>query len=242
MKKIFIILFIAVISLNLAAQKIHTVAWYNWSNTTSYQLSATPIITGYGKYSDSLSKANNGIIFYVCNEEYYPISTWAEYYLWFVNKYWYNFTDPQLYEYYYLTKDDYEMARYIAGRSFQGHYYPSRINITFIDKEVDINRLSANSKYIALNDKKVKKLEKQIEFSEEQYKNEHRIKKNEQIGNSNQAKLHQTKTNSELNKNEYKHKTSNNSTTYGSSNGNSMNSQETKTSNPKKKSGSKTIK
>ncbi|RLD80614.1 MAG: hypothetical protein DRJ10_07195 [Bacteroidetes bacterium] len=242
MKKALITLILLVGFLNLTAQNA-SVAWYNWSNPETFLLSPPPLITGWGVHSDSLSHTFNGKMFYEFNGEYYPISNWAEYYLWFVNKYWYNFTDPQLYEYYYLQNDDYEMARYIAGDNYQGYYYPSRINITFVGKDVDVNRLNANSKYIASNDKKVKKLEKQVTFSEEQYKKEHDIKKNEQIGNKNQAKLHKIETKNELNNKEYKHKTNNNSSTNGNSSGNTMKSEGIPSSNTQKKSsGSKTIK
>jgi hypothetical protein len=175
MKKVLITLIVVVVSLNLTAQKMHTVAWYNWSNPVSYQLSPSPYITGYGYHSDSLSKAFNGTTFYVYNEEYYPIKSWADYYLWYVNKYWYKFHDSELYEYYYHIKDDFGMASYIAGRSYQGRYYPSRICISFINKEVEINRLYANSRYIASNDKQVKKFKKLEKLAYEPTKNQHKI-------------------------------------------------------------------
>ena len=116
--KNFLILLLIIFSTNTIfsqIQKIPQIPYYNWSNPITFNAGKSPIDTGYGFYSDSLSKAHGDSTFYVYNDEYYPIETWADYYRWYINKYWYNFTDPTLYEYYYIIKDDYGMASYIAN-------------------------------------------------------------------------------------------------------------------------------
>ncbi len=183
MKKTLITLFVVLISFNLAAQKMYTVPWYNWSSPISYQLSPSPFITGYGYHSDSLSNAFEGTTFYVYNNEYYPIRTWADYYYWYVNKYWYNFSEPGLYEYYYRIKDDFQMAQYIAGSRYRMRYYPSRICISFHHKVVEVNRLCKNSRYIASNDKQVQKLMRLDDLAKKQSKNRHKQNNNRSLVN-----------------------------------------------------------
>lgn len=237
MKKILITIIVAGISLSLAAQKMHTVAWYNWSNPITYQLSPSPYITGYGYYSDSLSNANDGVTFYEYNGEYYPVKSWADYYLWYVNEYWFHFIDPELYEYYYMTKNDFEMARYIAGRSYLGRYYPSRICISFVNKEVEINRLHDGSRYIASNDKQVKKLKRLENLAKEPYKNHHYLaaknnivkKPNNTSKNDNNEvttsgkNYRQKIIKKEVKLNKYKHVNFRSNTNYRKSSGNTTN-------------------
>lgn len=195
MKKVLITLVVVMVSLNLTAQKTQFVQWYNWSNPVSFQLSLSPLITGYGPHSDSLSTAFDGTTFYEYDGEYYQVKSWADYYHWYVNKFWFNFNEPELYEHYYQIQDDFQMAKYIAGKNYLGRYYPSRIYISFLNRDVETNRLSEKSRYIASNDKKVKKLEKQIEFSEEQYqKNHYKADKN------NMVEKHNNKSKKDYNK------------------------------------------
>lgn len=163
MKNILLVIFIVGMSLNLSAQEVHPVDWYNWSNPITYKLSPRPFITGYGFYSDSLSQISKGATFYEANGEYYQIDSWADYYFWYVNKYWYQFTNPELYEYYYSIKDDFQMASYIAGRSYKGPYYPSEIYLVFHGKQVAYNRLNKNSKYIASNERQIRRFNKTME-------------------------------------------------------------------------------
>ena len=167
MKNLLILIIIVGISLNLSAQKMRSVEWYNWSNPISYQLSPSPYSVGYGFYSDSLSKINNGATFYEANGEYYQIESWADYYFWYVNEYWYQFQNPELYEYFYGIKDDFQMAKYIAGRSYQGRYYPSDIYLVFNGKEVDYNRLNKNSRYVASNERQIRRLNRKMEYLKE---------------------------------------------------------------------------
>ena len=176
MKKILIILVSVILSINITAQRFRTVEWYNWSDPIAFQLSASPLIQGYGYYSNSFSDANNGVQYYEYAGEYYPIRSWADYYHWYVNKYWFYFIDADLYEYYYWTNNDFEMARYIASKKYRGHYYPSRIYISFGIKHVHINRLYVNSPYVASNPKHVKHLNRSIGYKKEINRNYHKPK------------------------------------------------------------------
>ncbi len=138
----FVIVFMLIIS-SINSQPIRNlVTYYNWSNPTSYKVSPSPIINGFGSLSDSLSKAHSDSTFYEYNGEYYPITCWADYYLWYVNKYWYHFDQPDLYEYFYTIKDDYAMARYICDNNFTGPEYPSRIAVSFPGQDICTNNLS----------------------------------------------------------------------------------------------------
>jgi len=130
------------------------IPYYNWNNPTTFKTSKRPSVTGYGFYSDSLSKAHNDSTFYVCNNEYYPIETWADYYRWYINKNKHNFIDYTLYEYYYIIKDDYGMANYIANNiSTNDKLHPS-VNIIFASP------LKANSTYASSKNNKNKKDDK----------------------------------------------------------------------------------
>jgi len=199
MKNILVAIIIAGISLNLNAQKLHSVEWYNWSNPITYKLSPSPYIAGYGFYSDSLSKLNNGETFYEANGEYYQIESWADYYFWYVNKYWYQFENPELYEYYYNIKDDFQMASYIASRSYKGRYYPSEIYLVFNDKHVDYNRLNKKSRYIASNERQIRRLNQTKEPTREpkgKYLDDKKSKSENIVYINNEDKPSRTKANS----------------------------------------------
>ncbi len=142
MKKIIIIIIISMNLSGLFSQSLVTIPYYNWSNKISFMTSPGPVISGYGYLSDSLSRAHNDSTFYEYNGLYYPITCWADYYLWYVDKYWLNFHEPSLYRYYYDAHDDYGMASYICGNYFIGNFYPSRIAIIFPDRIVKVNNLS----------------------------------------------------------------------------------------------------
>lgn len=164
MKKLVgLIVFMLIIS-SVYSQSFHSVPYYDWSSNIAFMVSPSPIIVGYGPLSDSLSKTHHDSIFYEYNGEYYPITSWADYYLWYVNKYWYYFDQPDLYEYYYMAGDDYGMAQYICGRNYHGYFYPARIAISFPGREVYVNYYSAyrvkrrlknnswvNRNYVAVN-------------------------------------------------------------------------------------------
>lgn len=158
----------------LYSQKAPTIVYYNWSNPTTFELSPSPIIKGYGYYSDSLSTVYNGKRFYEYNREYYCIQSWADYYYWFTKEYWYRFKNPDLYEYYYMTKDDYGMASYIASSNYLGRYYPSLITLNFGDMNVKENRLMTDQ-YLARNDRRIKNLNRQIHGKKTIYDNSYPI-------------------------------------------------------------------
>lgn len=142
MKKLVLIFICFIVFTKANSQPLHVVPWYDWSSKTAFMLSPSPLITGYGHYSDSLSRVYDGVTFYVYNEEYYPIVSWADYYYWYVKAYWWKFIDPDLYEYYYHTNNDYGMASYICGANFYGRYYPTRFAVTFPGRYIQVNYLS----------------------------------------------------------------------------------------------------
>ena len=244
MKKILIILVSVIISINITAQRFRTVAWYNWSDPIAFQLSASPLIQGYGYYSNSFSEVNNGVQYYEYAGEYYPIRSWADYYLWYVNKYWFYFIDADLYEYYYWTNNDFGMARYIASKKYRGHYYPSRIYISFGIKHVHINRLYVNSPYIASNPKHVKHLNRSIGYKKETTRNYQKptykpviVKKGTHRNNGNIRKpVRISKNDNNLvvkNRtlsNKYRQKYSKDRTRYNNSNGRKMENSKNETS------------
>ncbi len=142
MKKLSALIILIVFAINANSQIIHNIPYYNWSNKVAFMTSPSPLVTGYGLYSDSLSNVNDGINFYEYNGEYYPIETWADYYYWYVKKYWYQFDDPGLYEFYYLAEDDFGMAQYICSNSYRGRMYPTRFVVSFPGRSVYVNNLS----------------------------------------------------------------------------------------------------
>jgi len=129
----------------------YVIRYDNWSNPYYFN---SPIVTGYGEYSDSLSKVYDGKSFYIYDNEYYLIESWADYYLWFTKRFWYNFTNPELYEVYYITDNDYGMASYIASH-YNGAYYPSLIKIDFLERsnEMKGSRL-INEEFLATDENK----------------------------------------------------------------------------------------
>lgn len=144
MRKITFLTVLILASYSLFSQSTLTIEYFNWSNPVTFDLSPSPIISGYGTYSDSLSEAFDGKTFYEYNDEYYCIESWADYYYWFTKKHSHQFTDPQQYEFYYLLKDDLGMTSYIASHKYLGNYYPSLINLNFGNVSVKCNRLKNN--------------------------------------------------------------------------------------------------
>ncbi len=152
---------------SLFSQSISSIDYLKWSDPSMFTLSPSPIIKGYGYFSDSLSKANNDKIFYVHNNEYYCIESWADYYYWFTLEYKHLFEDPQLYAYYYWSNDNFGMASYIASNKYLGKYYPSSIQINFGNQPVENNRLGS-SKFIAEKDNmKIEEVKKQFQTQNE---------------------------------------------------------------------------
>ncbi|MCD6555572.1 MAG: hypothetical protein J7K64_00130, partial [Bacteroidales bacterium] len=116
MKKLLITTAILAFSIGAFAQEV---PYYKWSDHMTFMLSNQPIITGYGMYSDSLSKVFSGKTFYEYNNEYYPIESWADYYRWYILEYFWFFDEPALYEYFYIKKNDLEMAKYVSGNKYK---------------------------------------------------------------------------------------------------------------------------
>ena len=182
MKRVLFILFVIPVALTGWAQFVYKVPYYDWSSTTAFMLSPQPLITGYGPYSDSLSDADNGRIYYVYEDEYYPIQNWADYYYWYTKKYWYLFESPLLYEYYYLTGNDLEMAKYIACY-YYGRYYPSMI-VVDLGLHTKATNQMRTCRQIPYNIERVAKLNKDLSFQGKRSLNYELSAKNALIANS----------------------------------------------------------
>ena len=132
MKKLrsFTLLFFAYLTVN--AQAI--VPALEFSNPTFYHTSSTPAIKEYGPLSDSLSKAYNQKDFFIIDDTYFGVNSWADYFRWFTHKYQQHFGREQalLYEFYYETKNDVFMARVIADNGFFKRLLGNRVLIDFV--------------------------------------------------------------------------------------------------------------
>ena len=140
---------------------MYKVPYYNWSNPETFQLSPSPIIKGSGELSDSLLAIFDVESVYECNEEYYLINSWADYYEWYTTKYWFQFELPELYQYYYNIDDEYGMVNFIAN-NFKGSYYPSKIAITTQDNDQILAHWSTK-KILGNNKEKVFKYTKRLQ-------------------------------------------------------------------------------
>lgn len=147
MKKVLVIL------LALVASKSYSqiLTSFNWDNPTVFEISPSPFIRGYDEMSDSLFNVYQ-VNFYSYNNEYYPITSWADYYYWFTQKYWYRFSvSVAIYEYYYLTGNNCQMMEFVAGNYYLSDNYPSTCEISFNDGSV-LNRLSNTGRNFSLAD------------------------------------------------------------------------------------------
>lgn len=137
-----------------------TIQWHNWSDSSAFLFGPSPTLTGYGELSDSLESVYD-VDFYEFESEYYAITSWADYYYWFTKKHYYLFRKPVVeYEFYYMTNNDYEMAKFIAGDNFTGKYYPTTFTVNFNDPSIN-NKLTDYSR-ITSNQKEVKKMERDL--------------------------------------------------------------------------------
>ncbi|MFC2103978.1 hypothetical protein ACFLS4_01335 [Bacteroidota bacterium] len=199
MKKITLLAIVLLTYQILISQSVNKIDYFNWSDPNTFQLSPSPVVHGYGFYSDSLAKLHDGKTFYEHNGEYYSIESWADYYYWFTQAYRHLFEDPQLYEYYYFTNDNYGMASYIAGSKYLGKYYPSTVQINFADMQVDNNRLSTNDYFTENDTKKVEMLNKQLESKKTKtgYSETEKIKRKEapEIFNKENSKKNRLESN-----------------------------------------------
>ncbi|MGE0090215.1 MAG: hypothetical protein AB7S50_12165 [Bacteroidales bacterium] len=200
MKKITLLTLLMAVSLSIFSQA--KIAYYNWSDPMTFQLSPRPTITGYGYYSDSLSKVNDGKTFYVYNGEYYLIESWADYYFWFTKVYWFKFEEPQLYEFYYWGGDDYGMASYIASNKYREKYYPSSIFVDFRERPIKENRLATDENFLN-KDEEIEAFLKKLK-----YEKENDIKKDD----SNKKETPEIFIKEDFRKKEYKKEPTNNKT------------------------------
>ncbi len=139
MKRSIIFLLLCFISIISFSQKRITVA--NWDNEIYFQNSRNPVIKNYGPLSDSLSSTYD-VDFLFYDDKYFALNSWADYYYWYSQRFWYllPFT-YSLYEYYYHTKNNFGMVGIVVGNSYLGRYYPSYITIEIEDENM-LNRLS----------------------------------------------------------------------------------------------------
>lgn len=153
------IIFLALIVCQLSySQNSKYISYLNWSDTNAFLLSQSPRITGYGPKSDSISKANNNKAYYLLNNVYYEINSWADYYNWYVQKYWYQWNSPDLYQYFYYVNDDFGMANYVV-MNFIGKRYPAKIIPTVSGRIIKSNKKT--TRYVS-SDMEVQKLNKEL--------------------------------------------------------------------------------
>lgn len=162
MKKITLFLIFSISTLFAVAQLNQAkIDQFKWDDPTTFKFNP-PLITGYGEYSDSLAKVYEGNTFFICDNEYYAITTFADYYYWFVKEYWWKFTDPQLYEYYYHSKNNLEMMKYIYGDKYKGKYYPLNIAVEIEGRNEYITKRMKENRYYADNDLRVNDFKKDL--------------------------------------------------------------------------------
>jgi len=114
MKKLFLLLIFTFNISFLYGQKEVVIHMNNWDSPVAFDLSTPPLIIGYGPESENLSKIYN-VQFYFYDNNYYKISSWADYYLWYTQKYHFEFTNPELYQNSYDNGDNLAMIKFIKG-------------------------------------------------------------------------------------------------------------------------------
>lgn len=140
MKKSILLTFVILFSTGINAQNAIQVT--QWSNQVAFENSSLPAIRHYGELSDSLKQAYGGISFYEHEGNYYPVKSWADYYYWFTQRYWYRFAaSVSIYELYYFSDDDLNMARFISGNNYLADVYPSNCILAFSDPKIQ-NRMN----------------------------------------------------------------------------------------------------
>lgn len=179
MKKILLVSILALLVCQGFSQPPKGVSYFNWSNPTSFEVSTPPRVVGYGVLSSTLSKTFN-VDFFVFGDEYFKIDTWASYYYWFTQRYFYLFDQPDLYEFFYETKNDRGMVKFIAEH-YRGKSLPSKINFRGISsnkailaKGNSVNSVSLNEDiekgYSKVNEDNYLKRRKEIKRIDEQKK------------------------------------------------------------------------
>lgn len=172
MKNFILVITFLFIGLNSYSQQYHTFPYTYWSNPITYKISPQPVITGYGELSESLAKEFHIETIYEYKGAYFKIESWADYYNWYTQKFWFLFENAEIYQYFYRANDDFGMASFIASQ-YRGVYYPSKISVSFVrsGKKVYNNRFKTNKAY-AFNDKKINQLKKQLNKQSKFYSTE----------------------------------------------------------------------
>lgn len=156
-------LMLIMIAFSAQAQTQQAVHYSKISDPVFFKTMAQPWITGYGQYSDSLANLNNGTIFFEHNGTYFPITTWADYHRWFIKKFWYKFEEPALFEYFYLTENDYGMALYL-NKAFTGTTWVHGFQVMAIDPNVAISEYEAR-KLAQLKEKSYASIETKNDYN-----------------------------------------------------------------------------
>jgi hypothetical protein len=121
-----------------------TVYVHDWSNPSFFAQSPKPLVTGYGEFSDSLSKVFQGKTFYANGDDYDQIETWADYYYWLIKKYPYKYINPELYEIYYLSGNDKGMVSYLQKTKYlDDNTLPSLLRFDF--REITTSKIKGRS-------------------------------------------------------------------------------------------------
>jgi len=186
MKNFILAITFLFIGLNTYSQQYHTFPYTYWSNPITYKISPQPVITGYGELSESLSKEFHIETIYEYKGAYFKIESWADYYNWYTQKFWFLFENAEIYQYFYRANDDFGMASFIASQ-YRGVYYPSKISVSFVNsnKKVHNNRFKTNKAY-AFNDKKINQLKKQLNKQSKFYSTEtNKLKRSSYHSNKN---------------------------------------------------------
>lgn len=123
MKKLLFTFFLSILSISIYSQNT-LLSIDNWSDSTVFRWSH-PTVRGYGQFSDSLANAIPGKAeFYEYQETYYSVNSWADYYYWFTNAYWYRFKRPVgEYEVFYLLGDNFMMVDWLNSQ--YGSLFPN---------------------------------------------------------------------------------------------------------------------
>jgi hypothetical protein len=146
MKKITLIFAFISISIFASAQVEYFEIFYDdFSSSQTFHLSPAPYITNFGEYSDSLTSLFSGVDFYELNGEYFPVKSWADYYYWYTQSYYWLFVNPEKYEHYYLAKNNKEMVKYIYSDNYKTDKYPSAIMVYLLGDEDKKEYLTENA-------------------------------------------------------------------------------------------------
>jgi len=128
--------------------KENEVPFYRWSSEAEFVLSPTPGINNITQTADSLTQVL-GYQVYEHESVFYPIRSWADYYYWFTQRYWYRFSSNVLaYAHFYFSGDDSGMAAFISDK-FSGDFYPISCDLRIYnsDKGEFLQVIKYNEKY-----------------------------------------------------------------------------------------------